>query len=277
MGLSKWQTLILFIALLIFIMTTYNFNTVYEDESSLKYVKIGFSQNITSPSINHNYETIYQMIQGVQRNACVKTHVLVGENKLEPDVHICLDKISSKCNVYSFGIANNWIFDDFMISRGCQVFSFDPSMNVGKHKRHNNHLFEPIGIGSYSGHHTGSSTLYGGKTKYEVLSLSDIMKRYNHTHVNLIRMDTEFAEWDVLQEWIDDNMFSKLDQLLLEIHMWPKDKYATNNGEMQSKILHNIPMTLFHQARNKHDNVKLTGAMTQVYELGFLKNYIRKI
>lgn len=221
-------------------------------------------------SKRHSYDKIHELLHSIQRDACSNVHVIKGENAKEPDVHICLDNISPPCVVYSFGIANNWIFDDFMISKGCHVYSFDPSMEIGKHKRHENHLFEPIGIGSKSGKHRGVSTLYGGKTKYDVLSLDDIMKRYNHVHVDMIRMDTEYAEWDVLQQWLAADMFSKFDQLLLEIHMWPKSNHP-NHGQLHSEILHSIPMTLFHEARNKWDGTRLTGDMTRVYEVGFIK------
>ena len=216
-----------------------------------------------------NYKRIHTLLHSVNPNACTKHKILKGENSKEPDVHICMDNISPPCIVYSFGIANIWIFDDFMVSQGCHVFSFDPSMKVKKHKRHENHLFEPIGIGSKSGIHGGPTTLNNRKKKYNVLTLRDIMKRHNHEHVTLIRMDTEYAEWDVLQQWKNDNMFSKIDQLLIEIHMWPKS-WHRNHGQLHSEILHSIPMTLFHVSQNRWDNNRLTGDMTRVYEVGFL-------
>ena len=221
----------------------------------------------------HGYDKVHALLHAVNRSACHKLKVLIGQNSKEPDVHICLDNISPPCVVYSFGIANSWIFDDYMLSKGCHVYSFDPSMKVGKHKRHKNHLFEPIGIGSTSGAHDGPSTLWGGKTKYDVLTLGDIMKRHNNDHVDIIRMDTEYAEWDVLQQWLVDDMYSTFDQLLLEIHMWDDrgGNMADNNGFGHSEVLHAIPMTLFHESRNKWDKKRISGDMTRVYEVGFLK------
>tara|TARA_B100001059_G_C17612304_1_gene465203 strand:- start:111 stop:707 length:597 start_codon:yes stop_codon:yes gene_type:complete len=186
----------------------------------------------------------------------------------EPDVHICLDAIpDSGCVVYSIGIANNWIFDDFMITQGCQVFSFDPSMRgVKKHKRHANHLFEPIGIGIIDGIHTGISTLYGKKTNYPVETLGHIMERHGHSHLTMVRMDVEGAEWDILEQWLSKGWFEQMDQLLLEIHMRnPKDE------ERNSRVLHALPLELFYTAQNKWNGVLLTGDMTQVYEMGWLK------
>lgn len=215
------------------------------------------------------FEQTYNLMKNKNTALCANTHILKGENSKEPDVHICLDNIRPPCVVYSFGIAYNWIFDDFMIDQGCHVFSFDPSMTLGKHKRHKNHLFEPIGIGPTSGTHTGKSTLYGGKTNYEVLSLQDMMKRYDHSHIEMIRMDVESAEWNVLQQWTHDNLWQHIDQLLLEIHMYG-DQY------MHAETLMSIPMDLFHTARNLWNNRKLFKDMTQVYEVGFKKKSIKR-
>ena len=241
-------------------------------EPTVDYGKDGGIERGAKENVKHPYqgvpdkgfEQIYNFIQSKNTALCANVHILKGENSKEPDVHICLDSIRPPCAVYSFGIAYNWIFDDFMIRQGCHVFSFDPSMTLGKHKRHKNHLFEPIGIGPKSGTHTGKSTLYGGKTNYEVLSLQDMMKRYGHNHIDMIRMDVESAEWSVLQQWKQDNLWQHIDQLLLEIHM-----YGDQN--MHANTLMGIPMNLFHTARNLWNNNKLFKDMTQVYEVGLVK------
>ena len=46
---------------------------------------------------------------------------------------------------------------------------------------------------------------------------------------------------------------------------------ADNNGFGHSEVLHSIPMTLFHESRNKWDKKRISGDMTRVYEVGFLK------
>ena len=237
------------------------------------------ADKLTQTDTRSGYEKIYHLMKNARPKICSNTHILEGENSKEPDVHICLDNITPPCTVYSFGIAYNWIFDDFMVSKGCDVFSFDPSMNVGKHSRSEHHLFEPIGIGPASGTHKGKSTLYTGKkyndkNNYQLLSLSDMMQRYGHDHIDIIRMDVESAEWDVLKQWNDDKLWGKMDQLLLEVHMWDK-----KIQEYYSNALSNIPMTLFHNAKNNWNNNRIFKDMTQVYELGFMtsdKNIVKK-
>lgn len=213
---------------------------------------------------------------------CHVYHKLKGQvskrvnDPIEPDLHICLDNIQPTCVVYSFGIAYNWIFDDVMLNKGCHVYSYDPSMNVGKHSRRPGfHLFEPIGIGSYTGFHKGISTLYGGKRSYPVYTLEDLMKRNNHTHIDLIRMDVESAEWDILENWKENNMFDRFDQLLMEIHMWKtRGEKVVHLNQKQRYItaINDIPLDLFYFQRNSWNNESIDTGITKVYELGFIRN-----
>ena len=46
-----------------------------------------------------------------ESNACPKFQVHPGENSKEPDLNICLINLVPPCVVYSFGISNNWDFD----------------------------------------------------------------------------------------------------------------------------------------------------------------------
>lgn len=209
---------------------------------------------------------LHDMIHDVDASLCAESHTLKGENDKEPDLHICLDHITPPCVVYSFGIAYNWIFDDYMVGRGCHVFSFDPSMNVSKHYRSPTHLFEPIGIGVQDGLHTGASTLYGKKTDYPVLTLESMMQRYNHTHIDLVRMDVESAEWSVLRDWTRKKLWKRMDQLLMEIHMWGSlDSYAST--------LEDIPLRRFYRERNRWNGQKIYKDTTRVYELGYLRTW----
>ena len=53
----------------------------------------------------------------------------------------------SECLVYSFGINNDWTFDEAMQSFGCRVYAFDPSMDLGNHNRTPKIHFYNVGLG----------------------------------------------------------------------------------------------------------------------------------
>lgn len=170
-----------------------------------------------------------------------------------------------------------------MVSKGCSVFSFDPSMtDTKKHKRNEKNLFEPIGIGTNDGMHKGESTLYGKTVNYQVETLESIMKRHGHSYLTTVRLDVEGAEWDVLEQLIDKGWTDRIDQLLLETHMHKPEDITRYN-----RILHKLPWSIFHSQQNKWDNYVLYrcnkticnytahdvaeySVLTRVYEVGFM-------
>ena len=152
-----------------------------------------------------------------------------GINSKEPIVKICLDNIKVPCNVLSFGIDHNFVFDDFMLSKGCRVWSFDPSMR-GNYSRGKNHKFFSVGIGAKDEMTTDKSTFIERDDSrevktFETKTLSTIMHEMNIDFVDIIRLDTEGAEWRFFDSWD----FSKIGQLLLEIHMYFDLNSRVNN------------------------------------------------
>ena len=205
---------------------------------------------------------LYNFITNPKTELCKKYHVLKGENSKEPDVRICLDNIKPPCNVISIGIAYNFIFDDFMLKQGCRVWSYDPSMKPGNYKRHARHEFYPIGIGDKDSMNGDKSTLYKNynRNTIQTKTLDTMMKDMGISYVDIVRIDTESAEW----KFINKLNYSKIGQLLIEIHMY-KDK------ESHAQAVLDVPHSLFWSTRNKWDTAKVYKDMTRVYELGFLK------
>lgn len=210
---------------------------------------------------------LYKFIKTPRVNLCKKYHVLKGENSKEPDVRICLDNIRPPCNVISVGIAYNFIFDDFMLKQGCRVWSYDPSMRKGNYKRGKLHKFLPIGIGDKDTMNGDKSTLYkNNKKQIQTKTLDTMMSDMGIDFVDIVRIDTEGAEW----KFINKLNYSKIGQLLIEIHMW-KDK------SKHAQAVLDVPHSLFWSARNRWDNGKVYKDMTRVYELGFLKKKRKSI
>jgi len=163
-------------------------------------------------------------------NLCHNSYEMEGELKIEPIVKICLDSTVKEgaCNVVSLGIDYNFIFDDLMLSWGCEVRSFDPSMRPGEYDRGPRHKFYHVGIAGHSGTNV-KNTLYTGERysgvdSFRVKSLATIMQEQQFGHV-IVRMDTEGAEWDTLEDWFKADLIDKVDQLFLEIHMFSPNEY----------------------------------------------------
>ena len=58
-------------------------------------------------------------------------------------------KNSPQCMVYSFGINNDWSFEDFMDNSGCTVHGFDHTVNFPSRRGTNTHFYK-LGLGSRS-------------------------------------------------------------------------------------------------------------------------------
>ena len=138
---------------------------------------------------------------------------------------ICLDPAArpptnGKCLVYSFGISNDWTFDELMEQYGCQVHSFDPSINKPSHNHSKNIQFHDWGLDDRD---------YVDSHGWKMRSLSSIYQELQHTGriLDYLKMDVEFAEWRALPQIIQSGMLSKVRQLHVEIHLKRDDSMET--------------------------------------------------
>ena len=70
---------------------------------------------------------------------------------MDGDKFVCMDDFQSNdtCLVYSFGIANDWTFEDFITQFGCSVFAYDPSVKYPP-SRGNEIRFEQKGLADFT-------------------------------------------------------------------------------------------------------------------------------
>jgi hypothetical protein len=146
----------------------------------------------------------------------------IGLGIAAPDGHkaVCLDQIISpvynNCLVYSFGINHMWTFDEAMELYKCQVFSFDPSMNVKTHDRSPYIHFYNIGLaGENRLDPTTGWNLKTATSIYQMLS----SRHGANTPIDVLKMDIEFSEWEALPEMLQSGFLAgKVKQLVVEIH-----------------------------------------------------------
>ena len=131
---------------------------------------------------------------------------------------VCLDKQfrpSSQCLVYSFGINDNWSFDEEISTIfGCKVFSFDPSLDLANHTHSPGVQFYRMGI-------SGNDTIKQGERNPWILrSLKTILNNFGHLDrkIDILKMDVEFAEWEALPNMIATGVLKNVVQLYIEFH-----------------------------------------------------------
>ncbi|KAK7482721.1 hypothetical protein BaRGS_00026019 [Batillaria attramentaria] len=111
------------------------------------------------------------------------------------------------CIVYSFGIRNDFSFDDDVATvYGCDVFSFDPYTYGSSPKQPDHVTFFRKGIGE---------TTHGN-----IYTLSDLKKMLNHTEavIDVLKIDIEENEWAALRNLIKERQLINVRQLFIEYH-----------------------------------------------------------
>ncbi|XP_077863768.1 putative methyltransferase-like protein 24 isoform X2 [Saccoglossus kowalevskii] len=83
--------------------------------------------------------------------------------------NICMDVgiLPNNCIVYSFGINNDWSFDDAIANYGCNVYAFDPTIGLENHKHSERVWFYNIGL---YGDNVNNLKLHGSHWKARTLS-----------------------------------------------------------------------------------------------------------
>ncbi|GFS21989.1 methyltransferase-like protein 24 [Elysia marginata] len=141
----------------------------------------------------------------------------------------CMDApytITPPCLVYSFGIAFDFSFDDAMAKHGCEVHSFDPSMETEDHKRSDRVWFHNMGLSSRNtdGYLVKKNPLYMKTDQtWKIRTLTSIKEMLGHKRrvIDVLKIDIEGSEWEVLDNLMEAGELSMVRQLSIEFHLFP--------------------------------------------------------
>ncbi|XP_046563538.1 probable methyltransferase-like protein 24 [Haliotis rubra] len=131
-----------------------------------------------------------------------------GRYKLEKD----------NCIVYSFGIDNDFSFDDDVADTyGCEVHAFDPSMNKEDHLRGKLVNFHNLGLADINGN---------GKRNWPMKTLTAIRQDNGHAEkdIDYVKIDIEDSEWGALRYAFSTGSLKGVKQLSLEFHVFGKEQ-----------------------------------------------------
>jgi hypothetical protein len=202
-------------------------------------------------------DQLMQYVKWTNPSSCELIHDFGGvmfrnPSGIDGQKAICLDPQVApnpeNCLVYSFGINNEWSFDEQIEKYGCQVFAFDPSMwLLGPHDHNPKIHFYNWGL---------SDRDEIRLDKFWVLrSLSSIYneltKRHGQKIIDYLKIDAESAEWIALPQIIESGMLSKVRQLGLEIHLNRAESMDKNRGYV--KLLRSIEKMGFVRFDSKYN------------------------
>ncbi|XP_025076229.1 uncharacterized protein LOC112553316 isoform X2 [Pomacea canaliculata] len=144
---------------------------------------------------------------------------------------VCFDNNlvpQNNCLVYSFGIDNDFSFDDAMAAIGCTVYSFDPSMlDTADHKRGDRVFFQRIGISDKDDDHfvpradeyVEQRPAVNGWPMRRLQTILDLLG-HRKEQLTVLKMDIEGYEWNVTRDLLDSAILSSVPQFLVEWHLF---------------------------------------------------------
>ncbi|SDM55101.1 FkbM family methyltransferase [Kriegella aquimaris] len=202
-------------------------------------------------------ERIKKVVRGVRRS--IKTGHFKKELSCEHlwlgtrygGFYVWPGSLNENSIVYSFGIGEDVSFDSEIHKRyGCHVYGFDPTPKsirwIKGQKLFEKFHFHEFGLSTQSGfanfflpknpdHVSGSlfvnsNTSALEKVQVEMRSLEDIVTENQHTHIDVLKIDIEGAEYGVVESILDSGI--SITQILIEFH----DRMI-KDGVSQSKRL----------------------------------------
>jgi hypothetical protein len=206
----------------------------YTLENIIKYLEW---TNESSCRLSQNFggSVIYSVGMDGQKAVCLDSTVRpIRASDVWP---IKVKEEFSECLVYSFGINNDWTFDEAMESFGCRVYAFDPSMNLSNHYHSSKIQFFKIGLSDRCEH---SSTK---KNNWPIESLDSIyynLLRHQGRIIDYLKIDIESDEWIVLPQILSSGMMDKVRQLGVEIHIAPSENNFLRDLQQRVKVLKSL-------------------------------------
>lgn len=189
--------------------------------------------------------------------------------------------VNKRSIIYSFGIGLDISFELDLISNfKCPIYCFDPTpRSIAFMKNLNNkHIyFSPIGLSGLNKsvkfylpqnpdeYVSGSEQIFSHLNledfiNVDMFKLSEIMKKNNHSYIDVLKMDIEGSEYEVIKNICEEKL--KINQIVLEFHHW-LSPYKIDNTLESIKILN----------RNGY---KIFGISKSGVEISFIKtNFMR--
>ncbi|XP_065558217.1 probable methyltransferase-like protein 24 [Artemia franciscana] len=134
---------------------------------------------------------------------------------------LCLDEnirpVPGNCLVYSFGVKNDWSFENAMMNYGCEVHGFDPSIDVPKQTEERQFIFHKIGL-------QGKDEV--NANGWQMKTLRSIMKLLGHENriLDFIKLDIEESEYEAIPNMIETGVTEQIKQIALETHNFSMDE-----------------------------------------------------
>uniref|UniRef100_H2ZQ52 Methyltransferase domain-containing protein n=1 Tax=Ciona savignyi TaxID=51511 RepID=H2ZQ52_CIOSA len=176
------------------------------------------SKEDTEAAFERLWDYVYDM-----KYKCNSMEMVGGRRNGDGAYPLCHDQgmwlTGQKCLVYSFGVGRDFSFDDGMARKGCEVHSFDPSIELEDGLvRESGVKYHRIGI--------ASKDIEENEYGWKLLTLNSVHRFLKHQDdcIDYLKVDTDDPvtggfEDQVMQELLDTGMYKRIRQLSMEVHL----------------------------------------------------------
>jgi hypothetical protein len=140
---------------------------------------------------------------------------------------LCEDYVSHNadqdCLVYTFGIANEWDFEDWIGSKGCEVHAHDPTTRFKEihegHEATNVHFhYEGLGIPG----ETATNLMHYGDMGGPMKTLGALWREHGHAQrrISILKIDCEGCEFEAFHQLAvnEPEVMSQVCTIIMELH-----------------------------------------------------------
>ena len=194
--------------------------TIYEQICLIDKEKTELLKNIDFQSITNDElrDLFHQIIMNPHNGRCTALQRFGGVYRSDckywdgqkfmcmPDVYEDIE--NNECLIYSFGIANDYSFEQALGLLGCKVFTFDPYVRYPP-KIAKNVYFEKLGVANKN----------DPPNLLKTLSSIFSAKNHSNTKITYLKIDIEGNEIDGLDEWLKSGALDNVQQIALEYHL----------------------------------------------------------
>ena len=170
--------------------------------------------------------------------------------------YLCMDNFfedirKENCLIYSFGIADDYVFEKEMGSIGCIVHAYDPTIDLTSSPSKNVH-FHKIGLSHFKGNMELTVNHQGNRISepLPVTTLKDAIESNGDLgkEITYIKVDIESSEIKAIPQWIKSGILKDVRQIGIELH----------TGK-----------TFFDRSGQAKAAKSLLKSISQLYDLGF--------
>ena len=176
--------------------------------------------------------------------------MLQNPSGIDGQMAVCIDPqvapIPNECLIYSFGINNDWSFEEQMELYGCDVYAFDSTMKMKRHDHSRKIHFYDWGLSDRDEISSSDNLTYH--------SLSTIQEYLGHQNktIDYLKIDTEGSEWRILRHMLETGILTnKVRQLGMESHL--DGRKSIDEFRLSAKLLRSLEKMDMVRFDSKHN------------------------